>query len=111
MVCVCVWGPFLIWASILSFDGLICGVCPGEVRLAEGDEVLSGPSAWTVLKAHVSRAPVVLGSLSSASHLLEEAWVRAFPWGCSGQVLLVLPVCSSTIHPHKVCGLAYAQRR
>lgn len=34
----------LLGASTLSFDSLTCGVCPGEVWRAEGDEVLSGPS-------------------------------------------------------------------
>lgn len=36
--------PSLLWASTLSFDSLSCGVCPAEVWLAKGDEVLSGPS-------------------------------------------------------------------
>lgn len=98
MVCVWVGGPFLTGASILSFDGLICGVCPGQVRLAEGDEILSGPSAWTVLKAHVSRAPVVLGPLSSASHLLEEAWIQSFPVGLLWPGL-ASPACLQQYHP------------
>lgn len=34
--------PSLLWASTLSFDNLTCGICPGEVRLAE-TEVRSCP--------------------------------------------------------------------